>query len=231
MKVSIIGAGNVGATLGGSLLRDAKDVQVKYGVRNALSEKYAKLLEEQPEATIDSVHDAIEWADAVILATSTPSSKSAYEEYAKSLGDGVKDKVIIDATNPLTVYPGLELWTRNVSGGEILSSLLPQSYVFKAFNTLGYELMAAADGRSMPGFTGHRLTMLIAGPKEKKEVAERVVDLAGFEPCYVGPIRYARNLEAIAELWIHLGLEGVGPDLSWGRNFHFQAVGEIRNQR
>ena len=227
MKVTIVGAGNVGSTLGGTLLRNGTDVQVKYGVRNTVPEKHTRLLEEQPQASIASVHDAIEWADAVILATSTPTSKSAYEEFSKSLGSGVKDKVIIDATNPLTPYPGLELWTEgNVSGGEILSSLLPESYVFKAFNTLGFELMSVGDGSTMPGFTGQRLTMLIAGPKDKRQVAERIVELVGFEPCYVGPIRYARNLEAIAELWIHVALEGIGPDITWGRNFHFQVVGD-----
>ena len=40
--------------------------------------------------------------------------KSEYEELAGRLGDAVKGKVIIDATNPLTPYPGLEvLWNGN----------------------------------------------------------------------------------------------------------------------
>lgn len=42
---------------------------------------------------------------------------------------------------------------------------------------------------------------------------------------YVGPIRYARNLDAIAELWIHLSIPGCGEGAEdWGRDFHFQVV-------
>lgn len=52
----------------------------------------------------------------------------------------------------------------------------------------------------------------------------------GFEPVFVGPIRYARNLEALAELYIHLGVPGVGAThqkTSPGRNFHFQYIGRL----
>ena len=42
---------------------------------------------------------------------------------------------------------------------------------------------------------------------------------------YVGPIRYARNLEAIAELWIHLTVPSFGDTpVAWGRSFHFQTI-------
>ena len=54
------------------------------------------------------------------------------------------------------------------------------------------------------GITGQQLTMLLAGAPEGRDIAELVVAGVGFKPKYVGPIRYARNLEAIAELWIHL---------------------------
>jgi hypothetical protein len=42
---------------------------------------------------------------------------------------------------------------------------------------------------------GVPLTMLVAGPPEKKGDAMTVVAAAGFDPKFVGPIRYARNLE------------------------------------
>ena len=42
---------------------------------------------------------------------------------------------------------------------------------------------------------------------------------------YVGPIRYARNLEALAELWIHMGVPGLkGGAERMGRSFHFQFI-------
>jgi predicted dinucleotide-binding enzyme len=99
----------------------------------------------------------------------------------ESLGPGIANKVVVDATNPLSGFPELEvLWNgtsgtgvvlpcrprasaavfdsqhaydtvtackqqcclravmcRAVTGGELLSAALPDSFVFKAFNTLG----------------------------------------------------------------------------------------------
>lgn len=68
----------------------------------------------------------------------------------------------------------------------------------------------------------------LAGPKEKEGVAAKVIEGVGFIPKYVGPIRYARHLEAIAELWIDLGVPFIGgkhgQTESWGRSFHFQVL-------
>lgn len=57
-------------------------------------------------------------------------------------------------------------------------------------------------------------------------MVEKVIAGVGFLPVYVGPIRYARNLEAIAELWIHLGTAAGFTDVSMGRQFHFQIIKE-----
>lgn len=58
-----------------------------------------------------------------------------------------------------------------------------------------------------------------------------VISASGFKPQYVGPIRYARNLEAIAELWHHLALPTWGDvpaevSIEWGYNFHFQVISD-----
>ena len=50
------------------------------------------------------------------------------------------------------------------------------------------------------------LTMLYAGPLSHAATVDEIIVSAGFKPFRVGPIRYARNLEAIAELWIHLAV-------------------------
>lgn len=227
-KVAVIGAGNVGTILGGALLKSGKGFQVKYGVRDPSAAKYHKLLNEQPTATIASVHDAIAWSNAFILAVPGSHDDAGIFKLAESLGPAANGKVVIDATNPVTEYPGLEVrWDQGTSAGEVLSAALPKSHVFKAFNTIGANLMSVADGRTIKEFQAPRLTMLIAGPSEGRRVAESIVDGVGFEPCYVGPIRFARNLEALAELWIHLGVpELQGGAENWGRNFHFQVVGK-----
>ncbi len=34
----------------------------------------------------------------------------------------------------------------------------------------------------------------------------------------------ASGVQAVAELWIHLGVPGVGTSEKWGRAFHFQTI-------
>ena len=221
------GAGNVGTILGGALLKSDSSFSLHYGVRGDPStEKYKKLLRRQPAAVICSVHEAVNWGEVIILAVPGSYEEPEMQRIADSLGPGVEGKIIIDATNPLSPYPALEtrIWKHNgISAGEAFAAALPKSFVYKAFNTIGAEHMDHASD-FLPG---QRLTMLFAGAdnKIKREVVEDVIAGVGFEPAYVGPIRYARNLEALAELWIHLGVDGVGETHEvWGRNFHFQVV-------
>ena len=136
---------------------------------------------------------------------------------------------MIDATNPLSAYPALEIrdWSLGNSAGEVFAAALPKSYVYKAFNTIGAEHMAAAAVESALLPNQGKLTMLFAGSEDEnaKKVVADVIEGVGFEPCYVGPIRYSRNLEAMAELWIHLGVGSAGfTKENWGRNFHFQKI-------
>ena len=187
--------------------------------------KYQKLLNQQPTATIDNVHNATNWAEAIILAYPGAYEAADMQASAATLGPGADGKVVIDVGNPVSAYPALEtrVWKHPASsGGEVVSAALPKSYVFKAFNTIGVEHMGHGDGSQV---TGEQLSMLFCGPEDKKEVVEEIITGVGFIPEYVGGIRYARNLEAIAELWIHLGVPGVGETKEdWGRAFHFQVL-------
>jgi len=219
VKVAVIGAGGVGVTLGDAMAKNG--AEVRYGVRNPDSEKTQKMLQERPPATVaEPVVDAVAWADAIVLATPGSPTEEGIKEVAASLGPGTANKVILDATNPLSAFQdGLQVrWGQPTSGGEVLQEALPDAAVYKAFNTIGVEHMAAADGSQV---TGEQLTMLFCGSNdaEKKELASTIIAKVGFTPVYCGPIRYARNLEAIAELWIHEAIFN-----GQGRNFHYQFI-------
>jgi hypothetical protein len=72
-------------------------------------------------------------------------------------------------------------------------------------------------------------TFDFAGPLDKRAVAAGVIESAGFVPKYAGPIRYARNLEALSELWHHLAIPSFGDipeevSKEWGNAFHFQVI-------
>ena len=66
-----------------------------------------------------------------------------------------------------------------------------------------------------------------AGPAERRERVAALVAAVGFGPVWVGNLRHARNLEALAELYIHLGAGIEGPDWSapdGTRPYHFQVL-------
>ncbi|KAG2499286.1 hypothetical protein HYH03_002864 [Edaphochlamys debaryana] len=170
-----------------------------------------------------SVADAIKNTDVIIVAVPSVHDDAGIKTVADSLlGPNAAGKVIIDTTNPLNSYPNLEVrWREGTSAGEVLAAALPNSVVYKAFNTVGVEHMSHPDGSLI---TGQQLSMLFCGGPERLEEVEEVISAVGFDPAYVGPIRYARNLEAMAELWLHLGVPGAGTAHKWGRNFHFQAL-------
>lgn len=222
LNVAVIGAGGVGTTLGNRLLQAGN--KVVYGSRDPASSKIAKVLELQPSSTADTIDGAVTASDVILLTTPGTIDEAAVSALAKSLGEGVKGKVLIDATNPLTGWPALAIPWGEKSGGEVLQEALPDTYVFKAFNTLGVDLMDKADGSTLGGT---QLTLLFAGAGEKVDTAASIISDVGFKPEYVGPIRYAKNLEAIAELWIHLSAPPIGfTPVGWGRNFNFQVIKE-----
>lgn len=126
---------------------------------------------------------------------------------AASLAGGIAGKVVIDATNPLTGWPKLELApdfvAQQTSSGEVFQRALPGAKVYKALNSIG----ALHFGK--PVFGGKVADGLFAGPSEAEDaegyrLVTRVLADCGFHPRYVGPLRYSRNLESMAELWVHM---------------------------
>ena len=75
---------------------------------------------------------------AACRSTPQPGDDASIKAAAAMLGPGAKGKVVIDSTNPLTTFPALAIrWAEPLSAGEVLAEALPDSYVFKAFNTIG----------------------------------------------------------------------------------------------
>jgi predicted dinucleotide-binding enzyme len=215
-KIAVLGGGSVGSTLA-KALSDSQQ-QVVIAARNPTKTK-AKLLEAKlDELIVEASADALKTADVVILATPGAAQDADIQALAKSLGD-TTNKIIIDATNPLGPFPeGLNVrWDKTTSGGEVLAAALPTAKVYKAFNTVGVEHMKSALGKDM----------MFAGDADEAslQIVEDIIKGVGFKPFYVGPIPYARNLEAIAELWIHMAIPPLGARTTT-RNFWFAIAGD-----
>jgi predicted dinucleotide-binding enzyme len=205
MKIAIIGAGNVGGALGGAWVKSGHDVM--FGVRDPSSPKVAALLATMGgRATAGSVAEAAAYGAVVALCTPWNVTEAVVRDARDFAG-----KILIDCTNPVeSDLSGLAVG-RTTSGAELVASWAPDARVVKAFNTVGFEIMAD------PDFGGRGATMLIAGDDESaKAVASDLARQIGFEPVNAGPLAIARLLEPMALLWINLALiQGYGTRIAF----------------
>lgn len=204
MKIAIVGAGNVGKALGKAWARRGHDVS--YGVRHPDDAKYDGL-------KTASVAAAARVAEVILLATPWDAAEAAL----KSAGD-LSTKLLLDATNPLSIGPqgpgsqkmGLAVG-HTTSGGEMVAAWAKGAVVYKTLNTTGFNNMEDTGGYAQ------KPVMFFAGDDSAKRatVAALLADL-GFEPVDAGPLSNARLLEPYAMLWIDLALQrGQGRDFAF----------------
>lgn len=192
MKIAILGFGNVGQKFAN--LFSSAGYEVIIGLRSKPLQEIAF-----PYAT--SFKDAVKLADIVALAIPF----SACLEVLPELVDDTNGKIVIDSTNPLNAdWSPMVLGPEN-SAGEIVSNLLPNASVVKAFNTIFADVMG------QPVIKGQAITAFIAGDDDTAK--QRVIDLArdiGFAPIDTGPLYTARYLESMAHLNIQIAVNQGG---------------------
>ncbi len=196
MRVTIIGAGRVGAALGTRL--SAAGHEVLYGVRDPADPRYGGM-------QVDGVTAAVERADVVVLAVPWRAVRDVVEE----LGD-VGDRIIVDATNPFADDRS-HIRHPELSATERIREWLTGGRLVKAFNTTGSGNLAD------PTYPSGVPVMFVAG--EEAEARRTTMALArdlGFEAIDAGGIVATRDLEHLAVLWVRLayGL-GHGPNIAF----------------
>jgi predicted dinucleotide-binding enzyme len=195
MKLAMIGAGNVGATLG-KRLRDLGHA-VRWGVPDPSNTKYEGL-------EVAEVATAVAEADIVMLAVPW----SAAEQAIKSAGN-LRGKVLIDMTNPIAQDFSNLVDLSGSSAAEHVAQWAPGAFVVKAFNTIGNNIM------ENPLFDHDRASLLVASDNsEAKQVVMSLAEELGFDPIDAGPLAMARHLESFAWVWITLALkQGYGREI------------------
>jgi 8-hydroxy-5-deazaflavin:NADPH oxidoreductase len=213
MIIAVVGgSGEVGSTLGARLAAAGHAVTI--AARDPGAErvtaavaKVRAAVRAPGSAAGATVRAACDAADVVVVCVPGQPAAEGWAPIVAAMGP-CAGKAVIDVTNPLTAWPALELSVdrNSTSATELLAGLLPEcGGVFKAFNTVGVPVLAD------PKFGGRMASMLYAGPSAGeggaafKAVTTLIRDV-GFEPVYVGPQRQARNLESVAEMWIHMAL-------------------------
>jgi predicted dinucleotide-binding enzyme len=207
MKLGIIGAGNVGGTLGARWARNGHTVA--FGVRDPNSTESRELLQKAGSGTATTMADAAKSGDVLLVSTPWGVTRQVIE----SLGN-LSGKIVIDATNPvLPDLSGLALGT-TTSAAEQVAQWTSGARVVKAFNTIGFNIMAD------PSFGSMRALLFYCGDDAAaKQTVKSLAGELGFDPQDAGPLRQARLLEPFALLWISLAY-GQG----YGRDFAFQLL-------
>ncbi len=194
MKVAIIGTGNIGQALGGTLVRAGHEVTL--AARDA--DKALAAAGTIGATASTSIEAAARDADVVVLAV----PYASLADVAGTLGGIVDGKVVVDVSNPLTAdYSGLATGG-GPSAAEQLASLLPGARVVKAFNTVFASVQAHPDAH------GARVDGLFATDDARaRGIVSELLESAGFRPVDVGPLSAASQLESLAWLNIRMQLQ------------------------
>lgn len=203
MKVTVIGAGNMGAAFVKQLTQAGH--QVSLTARSF--EKAQALAAAHTGATAVASFGAAAQADVFIVATGYADAVNALG----SMGD-LSGKVVIDITNPLTAdFMGLTLG-HSSSAAEEIAKALPGAEVVKAFNTVFAQVLG--DGADFG--SGQTVPVFVASDSERaKQTAKSLAESMGFVTVDAGGLKNARYLEPLAGLNIYLGYgAGLGTSIA-----------------
>jgi 8-hydroxy-5-deazaflavin:NADPH oxidoreductase len=196
-RIAVLGAGNVGGALGRIWL--SKGHQITFGVPDPQKTKRDVVA----GAKVTRNKEAV--AQSEVVALSVPWQVA--QEAIRDSGD-LRDKILIDCTNPLASdLKSLVLGT-TTSAAETIATWARTSRVVKAFNTIG----AANYGNAQFGTQGAD-GFYCGDDQDAKNIVKPLIEDVGLNPVDVGPLRNARALEPLALLWIDLAVsQGQGPN-------------------
>jgi hypothetical protein len=196
MRIGIIGAGNIGGTLG---RRWAAAHDVVFGVRSPDDEAVRAVVDQAGHgARALSVAEAAAFAEVLVIATPF----GAALDVVRAAGD-LAGRIVVDCTNP--VGPGLRHALPAGSASEAMAAAAPGARLVKAFNTAGFEVY------ENPAFGSEAASLFLCGDDAgaKRVVADLAVEL-GLDPVDCGPLAQARRLEELALLWISMAVQKQG---------------------
>lgn len=182
IKIGIIGAGNIGGTIGQLWAKAGH--KVLYSSRHP--DELKPLVEKTgPNAQAGTVQQAVAFGDVIFIAV----PYSAMPGIGRDNAAALKGKIVLNASNPITGRDGEIARIAQQKGvGESDQELLPGTRLVRAFNSTGAGRFAADAHKP-----GEKLGVAIAGDDpEAMKVAAQLVRDAGFEPV---PVPLARAKE------------------------------------
>ncbi len=198
MKIAIIGAGNIGSTLGKKWAQAGHEI--RFGVRNPADPKHAAL---QSTGKVTAVGESLDGAEVILLAI----PGAGIVDFAAQFGANLAGKIVIDATN----NPRSPV----MNNLETLQAAAPDSALVRAFNTLGWENFA------QPQLGGVQIDLFYAGAASACQAAEQLIGEVGLRPVYLGGLEAAAVTDGLTRAWFALAF-GQGK----GRRIAFKLLEE-----
>lgn len=197
MKVTIIGTGNMARGIGTRMLAGGHDVEL-VGHEPGDAEKLAPELQDAAAegATATPAGNQLT-GEVVVLAMYYPATLEALQQYR----DQLAGKIIVDISNPVDFETWEPTTPPGTSAAEEVAGAAPQgARVVKAFNTTFAGTLVEGE------VAGRRLDVLIAGDDaEAKATVARLAEAGGLRAIDAGPLKLARQLEALGLL--HMALQ------------------------
>jgi predicted dinucleotide-binding enzyme len=199
-RIGIIGAGNIGGTLGG--------LWAKAGHAVMLSSRHPEELKNLveglgPNARAGTPAEAIAFGDVVLIAV----PYKAYPQIAQDHGAALKNKIVIDAGNATQARDGEvygEVQARGIAA--VSAKYLDKALIVRAFNAANYKVFAKNAHRE-----GAQMAIPLAGDDlQAVATVSKLVTDAGFDPVVVGSLQKA---DSFAMGSAGFGLELTAPDM------------------
>jgi predicted dinucleotide-binding enzyme len=197
LKINIVGPGNMGRAIATRALAGGHGVRIVHPDADPARTLAEELKHRFPDGESDWAASA-EAADVTVLAL-------WYEgalHVARSSGAALAGQVLVDICNPIDVstMDGRVTPPDSSAAEEIQQIVGTDVKVVKAFNTTFAGLLTAGEGHGFP------LDVLIAGDDSAaKETIAELVRSGAMRPLDVGPLRRARELEAMG--FLHIAIQ------------------------
>jgi 8-hydroxy-5-deazaflavin:NADPH oxidoreductase len=203
MKVAVLGTGNVGQTIANKLLTLGHEVAL--GSRSADNPKaIAWMASTNKKGTIGTFHSVAQSSELVFNCTK---GLNAIEALTLAGTENLKEKIIIDLSNPLDFspekangHPPTLNPVNNDSLGEQIQRTFPNSFVVKTLNTMNCEIMV-----NPSKIEGNHVVFVSGNNNDaKNKVKELLQSFGWIEIIDLGDISTSRGVEQLLPLWIRL---------------------------
>jgi 8-hydroxy-5-deazaflavin:NADPH oxidoreductase len=201
-KIAVLGTGDVGDTIGSKLIELGYSVVM--GSRTLNNEKaLAFVAKHNGKASAGTFADAAAYGELIFNCT----KGSVALEVLKMAGeDNLKNKIIVDVSNPLDFSKGMPptLTVCNTNSvGEEIQKAFPSAKVVKALNTIWCGIMVN------PGMinNGDHNTFVSGNDAQAKEKVKNILVSFGWDESNIldlGDITTARGTEMYLALWIRI---------------------------